>query len=160
MPKELKDTLGKHVSCALRAMVWQLNGNFRAAGLDITADQFRVLAVIWHHSGLTQQELSCMLMQEKTSVSRLLTGLERRGFIRREPDPGDRRLRRIHLTEQGQVLRQQLERVVLDSLDACQQGIPEEDLETCKRVLKHVFMNIRGDSQDCCPAWPRNEETE
>ncbi len=50
---------------------------------------------------LSQQELAERLRLEKSSVSRLAAEMERKGLLVRERDPGNRRLYRLRLTDQG-----------------------------------------------------------
>ncbi|GAA2998924.1 MarR family transcriptional regulator [Streptosporangium longisporum] len=50
---------------------------------------------------LSQRELAVRLGLEKSTVSRLAAGMERRGWLSRERDPANRRFYRLRLTEQG-----------------------------------------------------------
>jgi DNA-binding MarR family transcriptional regulator len=50
---------------------------------------------------LSQQALADRLMLEKSSVSRLVAELERKGFVTRERDPDNRRVYRLRLTDLG-----------------------------------------------------------
>ena len=49
----------------------------------------------------TASELAELLVLEKSTVSRLVNGLENRGMLESTPDPGDRRRRHLRLTEIG-----------------------------------------------------------
>jgi DNA-binding MarR family transcriptional regulator len=57
----------------------------------------------------SQQDLAARLHLEKSTVSRMAAGLEQRGLVVRERDPGNRRLYRLRLTERGAELRAALE---------------------------------------------------
>ncbi|MEO1619740.1 MAG: MarR family transcriptional regulator, partial [Cyanobacteria bacterium J06632_3] len=50
---------------------------------------------------LSQGELSQRLDLEKSTVSRLVSSLDRRGWIRRDRNPADRRIVEIQLTDAG-----------------------------------------------------------
>lgn len=50
---------------------------------------------------LSQQDLAGRLGLEKSTISRLVGGLERRGWVARERDPGNRRYLRLTLTGEG-----------------------------------------------------------
>jgi DNA-binding MarR family transcriptional regulator len=50
---------------------------------------------------LSQQELGHLLGLEKSTVSRLVASLERRGWVERDRDPGNRRFYQLRLTEAG-----------------------------------------------------------
>jgi DNA-binding MarR family transcriptional regulator len=59
---------------------------------------------------LSQQELAAQLGLEKSTVSRLTAGLERRGWLSRERDPANRRFYRLRLTPEGRAAADQIGR--------------------------------------------------
>jgi DNA-binding MarR family transcriptional regulator len=50
---------------------------------------------------LTQRDLTQRLNLEKSTVSRLVAGLERRGLVSRRRDPGNRRFTKVAITDHG-----------------------------------------------------------
>ena len=76
-----------------------LAARFAEAGVEITVEQWRVLIPLFKAGGMTQGRLCEILSQEKTGVSRLVAGLEKRGYVLREPAKDDRRVKIIHITE-------------------------------------------------------------
>ena len=72
------------------------------ASFDIRPAQFSVLVVIEANSGLSQADLAERLGIERARLVRLLDGLEKRGLIRRQPSPLDRRSHALVLTREGQ----------------------------------------------------------
>lgn len=69
------------------------------AGLTVT--QFGLLAHLKRHDGVNVGALAEMLVMDPTTLTRNLRPLERRGLIASEPDPRDRRSRRLSLTAKG-----------------------------------------------------------
>ena len=57
---------------------------------------------------MSQQELGQLLGLEKSTVSRLAAGLERRGWITRERTPSNRRFNHLRLTETGLAVAERL----------------------------------------------------
>ena len=109
-----QDSLGFQVGRTARAISRVINLHFSEAGFDVTSEQWRVLVNLWVHDDLTQQELCDILIQEKTGVSRLVSGLEKRGLVVRMLDPQDKRTRRIHLTPRGRSLQNGLMAIVVN----------------------------------------------
>lgn len=64
--------------------------------------QFDILANLMHEPGMTQQRLAEKLFVGRSNLSMTLPDLERLGWLRREGDPGDRRVRRLTLTPDGE----------------------------------------------------------
>lgn len=69
----------------------------RARARGMTRAQWVILARVDAKPGLSQNELAALLEVEPISVGRLVDRLEARGLVQRRPDPGDRRIRRLHL---------------------------------------------------------------
>jgi hypothetical protein len=90
MPMEHEDYISAEsllclTAWASRALIADLNHRFRQAGLRLTMEQWRRPACPAERDGLTQNDLAGLLLQEKTSVSRVLTGMQRRGYVARKP---------------------------------------------------------------------------
>jgi DNA-binding MarR family transcriptional regulator len=76
------------------------------AGLRVSLSEVMALAELdpagaADRAGLAQQDLAARLGLEKSTVSRLAAALERRGWLTRERDPGNRRYYRLRLTPEG-----------------------------------------------------------
>ncbi len=72
----------------------------RVKSLGLTRSQWWVLHHVFRNHGATQSELAELLEVEKATLGRLLDRLADKGWIRRESDAGDRRAKRIFLTEE------------------------------------------------------------
>ncbi len=81
----------------------------RAAGSPaVSASEARALIELVAARGIAQGELGNLLGLEKSTVSRLAAGLERKGWIRRGRDEGNQRYVRLYLTHEGSVIATQL----------------------------------------------------
>ena len=86
-----------------RLQVWIFQDFVRTlAAHDIRPAQFSVLVVIEANPGLSQADLADTLGIERARLVRLLDGLEKRGLMRREASPVDRRSHALFLTEAGE----------------------------------------------------------
>lgn len=96
--------------------------------------------------GLSQQELAERLRLEKSTVSRLVAGLEVRGLLVRERDPANRRFVRLSLTPAGQRLHVDLARAmherqgaVLAAMTPSERAALQTGLVGLLRVLHHTL---------------------
>ncbi|MCM2333260.1 MAG: MarR family transcriptional regulator, partial [Anaeromyxobacteraceae bacterium] len=71
----------------------------REAG--VTAPQRVLLKVVGRHPGCSPGQLARFLHVTPATVTRVVQRMEASGFLRREPDPGDSRRVRLHLTPRG-----------------------------------------------------------
>lgn len=102
---ELLSILSGRLSATLNR---HLNRKFKAAGLEITTEQWLVLVCLWNKDKLTQQAISEQTFKDKASITRLLDTLSRHDLIERHSEPSDRRINLIHLTEKGKSLKNRL----------------------------------------------------
>jgi DNA-binding MarR family transcriptional regulator len=72
-----------------------------APGWSLSLSEIYALNILAERAPISQQELGAALLLEKSSVTRLVQQLERRGWVLRERDVADNRLRLLRLTEQG-----------------------------------------------------------
>lgn len=93
-------------------MTQHYEASFRGTGLRAT--QFTLLAILAQTGPLPLTELATMLGLERTSLTRNLRPLEKRGFIASAADD-DQRIRRIAITKKG-------EAAALAALDAWNQA--------------------------------------
>jgi DNA-binding MarR family transcriptional regulator len=73
-------------------------------GAAVSASEARALVELVAARGIAQGELGSLLGLEKSTVSRLAAGLERKGWIRRGRDEGNQRYVRLYLTSEGGVI--------------------------------------------------------
>ncbi len=78
-----------------------LNKLLKEEGCPITNEQWIVLKVIAENPALSQTEIAEKSQKEKTNITRILDLLEKSACIKRRKDDRDRRMYRIHITEQG-----------------------------------------------------------
>jgi DNA-binding MarR family transcriptional regulator len=89
-----------------------LNGAHAQAGEDgdagvaeaVSPSEARALIELVSARGIAQGELAGLLGLEKSTVSRLAAGLERKGWIRRGRDEDNQRYVRLYLTPEGRVV--------------------------------------------------------
>jgi DNA-binding MarR family transcriptional regulator len=72
---------------------------FNEAALDLTKEQMIVLKKLSFKDGLNQNELAFLTLRNKSSLTRLLSKMERKKYIKREQDVLDKRIKKAYITE-------------------------------------------------------------
>lgn len=116
----------------------------RITNHGVTIGQWRFLRELWREDGITQRELSGRLSMREPSTVAAVRSLESSGLVRRERDESDRRKIRVYLTPRARELREPLLRHVRDVNLIATEGVPEEDLETTRRVLLALMDNLNA----------------
>ena len=92
----------------------------RMKPLGLTRSQWWVLNHLYFNEGVSQSDFAGILDIERASVGRLLDRLEEKGWIARTPDPDDRRINRVFLTDTVrpimQTLREEAHATLLQAL--------------------------------------------
>lgn len=114
------------------------------AGLGLTAEQWGVLCQLWNEGAVTQDALAARLCVDKSSLSRVLDNMERKGLVKRERDPSDARKKILLATTESEGLKgpckEVADRVTAEVLKDCD---PRE-IEICLKVLNQVKQSVKG----------------
>ena len=82
------------------------------AAFDVTPVQFAILNALLEDPGEDQVTLAGKVAFDAATFGSVITRLEGRGWVRREPDGGDRRRKLLWVTPQGAEIAQKMKRSV------------------------------------------------
>ena len=82
------------------------------AGFDVTPVQFAILNALLEDPGEDQVTLAGKVAFDAATFGSVITRLEARGWVRREPDGADRRRKLLWVTPQGAEIAQKMKRAV------------------------------------------------
>lgn len=114
----------------------------RVRALGITRAQWRVLMWVYRTPGVTQSELADTLDVQKAALGRMLDRLSDKGWIKREQDSDDRRIRRVHLSKEVKPLINTMRKIAAELRAAAMSGIAEQDRERFVDTLLLVKNNL------------------
>jgi MarR family transcriptional regulator, transcriptional regulator for hemolysin len=121
------------------------------APLGITRSQWWVLAFISRKDGLPQTQLANELDVGKVAVGALIDRLESSGFVIRQADPVDRRVKRVYVTKQAKGFLEKL-RKETDKFNAkIDHGIERKQLEAAADALLAMKHNLLAMSDGTLP---------
>lgn len=115
---------------------------FSNDNIDISTEQWTVLASLWREDKVTQQRLCELTSKDKPSITRLIDKLEKRNLVTRVADSNDRRVNLIHLTTKGEKLQVDAMRCIENIAEKALQDISDEDLNLSKNILKKIIKNL------------------
>ncbi|MGW8395091.1 MarR family winged helix-turn-helix transcriptional regulator [Streptomyces lydicus] len=130
--------LDHQVCFSLHAASRAFGGVYRDAlkDLGLTYPQYLVMLVLWEHGAQPVKAIGERLRLESGTLSPLLKRLETAGLVRRERSTEDERSVTIHLTAEGDDLREQALSVPRRMLAAT--GLTLEELRTLRTLLARV----------------------
>ena len=135
--------LGHWIKRAYLALSGFVNERLRPH--DLTYSQWQVLAfVARQESGTaTQRELQCWLKVESATLTGVIDGLVRRGWMTREESADDRRVRRLELTAAGRSAYQAVSPRLSDEVQSrVLEGLSPGQVAVACEVLQRVIENL------------------
>ncbi|MDQ7070150.1 MAG: MarR family transcriptional regulator [Rhodobacterales bacterium] len=120
----------------------QLAAAFEARGHKISAEEWAVLLILWNKDAVMPSVLADRTIRDRTTMTRMIDTMVRKGMVRREVDAADRRKSLIMLTDQGRALQGPLGGIAKTMIDASLAGIAAQDMEITLRVLRAMTENL------------------
>ena len=105
---------------------------------SLSPAQFEVLAVLRFGEGMTQQELASHLLVTKGNICGLIDRMEASGWVERRPDPEDRRVNRLYMTEPGKQLLAEAIPPHHALLRSLMNGLTGPELQSLHQLLVHL----------------------
>jgi DNA-binding MarR family transcriptional regulator len=97
---------------------------------------------IHEQPGPSLRELAERRLMDSPTASRMIDILVRRGLVRIEECPQDRRRRSILLTERGAALARELQPLALELRAAIEKGFSGGEAAALRRLLRRVIANV------------------
>lgn len=105
----------------------------------LSNSEYRTLAILDRQEGERLTAISERLLLSKSTITRVIDGLEDRGWVERIPDPHDRRALRVVLTDKGAAERQRISWAHQEALDQVFQHLEEREQEYLRVILCSLF---------------------
>jgi DNA-binding MarR family transcriptional regulator len=116
----------------------------RLAAIGLRVGEHEVLATIATTPGITQQALAARCFVAKSGVSMLLTQMEAKGWVRRDSDGADARIRRLTLTGDGMAMAQKCLAVQAELVTAMVAPATEDELATVADTMNRVSVVLEA----------------
>lgn len=111
------------------------------APLDITAAQYVILMSLAHGEVSSASDLCKGISYDPGAMTRMLDRLERRGLVRRVPNPDDRRAFQLELTEEGRVVVPKLRTAGMKVLNRMLDGFSAREAQQLESYLLRMLDN-------------------
>lgn len=135
---------GVLLDVTLKLIKQDLIKRFKDNQLDLTPEQWTLLAELAEKGTIYQRELAKNTFKDAPTVSRIIELIRQRGYITRKADKTDRRRFLISLTKQGQAVYDKAAPLVYEARKNGWEGLTDQDFEDLNRILDKVASNIQG----------------
>jgi len=114
--------------------------NTRLSELELNAQQGQMMGYIFEHQdkGIIQKDLAEHFDRKGATITSMLQGLEKKGYIKRVIPEDNERQKKIYLLKKGTDLVEEFNKIFMDVEKNITQGLTEAESETFMKLLIKV----------------------
>ena len=139
---DFENSIGPWLGKTVKILEYYLQERFKQHGLDLTKEQMVVLKKLHDEDGLSQNELAFLTLRNKSSLTRLLSKMEKKGYITRMQSRQDKRINNVFLTNFGKNTFMKTKPAIKEMITATEQNISEVEKQQIIRTLKKIQTNF------------------
>lgn len=113
-----------------------------AAALGLTLEQCKVLIYLQSNQGINQKRLAYLTDTDPMTLVRILDRMEQDGWIERQPDPQDRRARRLRLKPAAALVLKQIWIIADRSRAEALAGLSDGERELLLGLMGRIHGNL------------------
>ena len=137
--KDLIYIFYRSLDIAQKSYKKQLSGSFIKSGLIITPDQWQILDIIVNYKDTAYSEIAAITGKDIASVNRIIDHLNRKGYVSRQTDPGNRRKVLLGVSYAGENIHKRGEEIVSRESEKLLSGIKEKRIQREIKLLKKII---------------------
>lgn len=149
-----KDSADLYDALSNLVRVYQFRDRDRICCYDVSVTQCYALEGLVHRGGMTLNELAAHLFLDKSTASRVVDALERKGYVARTPHPKDRRAVLLEATPNGRALESRIREEILAEEQQLLADFPHEVrramTELLARLGRAANSRVEAAGGSCC----------
>lgn len=139
---DFENSIGPWLGKTVKVLEYHLQELFNNHELDLTKEQMIVLKRLHSDDGLSQNELAFLTIRNKSSLTRLLSKMEKKGYISRQQSKEDKRINNVYLTQKGKETFTSTKPVIKKMITKMEKNITNTEKEQIITILKKIQENF------------------
>ena len=139
---DFEKSVGPWLGKTVKIIDYYLQEALQNQGLDLSKEQMLILKKLHENDGQNQNQLALLTWRNKSSLTRGLSKMEKKGFIRREQFHEDKRINHVFLTPLGREIFQRTKPVIKNLLETIERNISEQEIQNMIITLKKIQTNF------------------
>jgi MarR family transcriptional regulator, 2-MHQ and catechol-resistance regulon repressor len=153
-PSLAQDARAFYAALSDLVRVYQFRDRDRICCHDVSVSQCYALQALAERGGMTLNDLAAHLYLDKSTASRVVDALERKGYVERSPHPGDRRALLLAATGAGRELHRRIQSDLLAEEEALLAGFDPEIrramTQLLARLARAAAARVEASGGSCC----------
>lgn len=144
MEEERSNKLGTPFSYLFRVISIKLKNKADSSisDLGLNAQQGHTIAYINEHEGAIQKDLADVFLKRGASITSMLQGLEKKGYIERRIPKENEREKRLYILPKGKELIETFDRKFEEIESEITANLSQEETETLMKLLTKINNNL------------------
>jgi DNA-binding MarR family transcriptional regulator len=143
-PLQLEESFAYLIYRSARLLRFHFARFAEGLGLEVSQEQYFILNKLAGKPEQTQTQLGDGLFDDRPNMTRMLSGMEVSGWLRRQADPEDARKVRVSLTRKGAAVYRKVHDAVVAERRRLFVGLTGRDLDELKHILATLEKNAAG----------------
>ena len=139
---DFDNSVGPWLGKTIGIINYHLLEMFKENNLDLTKEQMIVLKKLHENDGISQNELALLIFRNKSSLTRLLSKMEKKDYIVRKQCLVDKRVNKVFLTELGKEIFKRTRPIIKQTIDKMEQNISALEKQQIIKTLKIIQSNF------------------
>ncbi len=139
---DFEDSIAPWLGKTVKIVDYFFHEELLKEGLDITKEQMVVLKKLHEQNGRNQNELAFLTLRNKSTLTRLLTKMEKKKYIIRKQSEEDRRVNNVYITPLGIEVYRKARPVILKIIGTMENNISEEEIDQMISTLRKIQYNF------------------
>jgi DNA-binding MarR family transcriptional regulator len=140
--KNIDVAFGYLILRSARLLRYNFTTSFKAAGFDLSPEQWVILNKLSKKDGVTQVALTDTVFNDKSNITRIIDSLEKKGYVVRRKDDTDRRAMNIFLTKLAEEKLPLMWECALEVRKIVYKDLTDEDIQSMQRISGILERNI------------------
>ena len=124
---------------AMKSFDFHLADELLNAGISLSKHQIILLRIFSMEDVIPQNDLAFITDRDKTSLTRLISTMERKGLLKRKTCETDKRVNNVFITQKGLEEAKMAFPLIINEIDKIKQKIKAKEIETTIKVLKQII---------------------
>lgn len=139
LPADLReDAEALHAAVSNLVRIYQFRDRDKICCYDISVTQCYALEALAERGPSRSHALADALMLDKSTTTRVVDALVRKGYVARQPDPDDARAVSLYLTEEGRSLYEKINSALIDQQVDLLRGLDPQVRAAATQIIQRL----------------------
>ncbi len=139
---DFENSIGPWIGSTIKVIDYYIHEEIKAEKLDLTKEQIIILKNLFFNDGINQNELACLTLRNKSSLTRLLVKMEKKNYIIRKQSKEDKRINNVFITPLGKEMFVQTRPMIKKTMDIMEKDISKKEKQIMISLLKKIQTNF------------------